>query len=55
MYERVSGTRRHTAFVRPGGISNDIPLGTLADVNSFARQFNDRINEREELLTRSRI
>lgn len=54
-YERVSGARMHAAYVRPGGVSQDIPLGTLQDIHTFARQFNDRINEMEELLTGNRI
>lgn len=54
-YERVSGARRHAAYIRPGGVSFDLPLGTLADIYAFARQFNDRLNEREELLTNNRI
>jgi NADH dehydrogenase (ubiquinone) Fe-S protein 2 len=54
-YERVSGARMHAAYIRPGGISLDIPLGLLNDIYLFARQFNDRLNEMEELLTDNRI
>jgi NADH dehydrogenase (ubiquinone) Fe-S protein 2 len=54
-YERVSGARMHAAYVRPGGVSLDLPLGTLQDIHLFARQFNDRLNEMEELLTGNRI
>jgi NADH dehydrogenase (ubiquinone) Fe-S protein 2 len=54
-YERVSGARMHAAYVRPGGVSLDIPQGTLGDIHLFARQFNDRVNEMEELLTGNRI
>lgn len=54
-YERVSGARMHAAYIRPGGVSLDIPLGILNDIYLFARQFNDRINEMEELLTDNRI
>lgn len=55
LYERVSGARMHAAYIRPGGVSLDLPLGTLRDIYLFARQFNDRINEMEELLTGNRI
>jgi NADH dehydrogenase (ubiquinone) Fe-S protein 2 len=55
LYERVSGARMHAAYVRPGGVSLDLPLGTLADIHLFARQFPDRLNEMEELLTGNRI
>lgn len=54
-YERVSGARMHAAYIRPGGVSLDLPLGLLEDIYFFARQFNDRINEMEELLTGNRI
>jgi NADH dehydrogenase (ubiquinone) Fe-S protein 2 len=54
-YERVSGARMHAAYIRPGGIALDLPFGTLSDIHLFARQFNDRVNEIEELLTGNRI
>lgn len=54
-YERVSGARMHAAYIRPGGVSLDLPVGTLQDIHLFARQFNDRLNEMEELLTGNRI
>jgi NADH dehydrogenase (ubiquinone) Fe-S protein 2 len=54
-YERVSGARMHAAYIRPGGVSLDLPIGTLADIHLFTRQFNDRLNEMEELLTGNRI
>jgi NADH dehydrogenase (ubiquinone) Fe-S protein 2 len=54
-YERVSGARMHAAYIRPGGVSLDLPIGTLHDIYLFARQFNDRLNEMEELLTGNRI
>lgn len=54
-YERVSGARMHAAYIRPGGVSLDIPHGLLYDIYLFARQFNDRVNEMEELLTGNRI
>src|SRR3546814_10595968 len=28
-YERVSGARLHAAYVRPGGVAQDLPLGLL--------------------------
>jgi NADH dehydrogenase (ubiquinone) Fe-S protein 2 len=54
-YERVSGARMHAAYIRPGGVSLDLPLGLLDDIYLFTQQFNDRINELEELLTTNRI
>lgn len=54
-YERVSGARLHAAYIRPGGVSQDLPNGLLNDIYNFAVQFNVRINEIEELLTSNRI
>lgn len=54
-YERVSGARMHAAYIRPGGVTSDLPLGLLRDVYAFARQFSDRLNEIEELLSGNRI
>jgi NADH dehydrogenase (ubiquinone) Fe-S protein 2 len=54
-YERVSGARMHAAYIRPGGVGSDIPLGFLDDVHLFAAQFNYRLDEMEEMLTDNRI
>ncbi|POS84178.1 HydB/Nqo4-like protein [Erysiphe pulchra] len=54
-YERVSGARLHSAYVRPGGVHQDIPVGLLDDIYQWATQFGDRIDETEELLTDNRI
>lgn len=54
-YERVSGARMHAAYIRPGGLSCDIPLGFLDDVYLFLNQFSLRLDEIEEMLTENRI
>ena len=54
-YERVSGARMHAAYVRPGGVAQDMPLGLSEDIYRFAQQFSSRIDEMEELLTNNRI
>jgi NADH dehydrogenase I D subunit len=54
-YERVSGARMHASYIRPGGVSCDIPTGLLADIHTFCKQTNSRIDELEELLTNNRI
>jgi NADH dehydrogenase I D subunit len=54
-YERVSGARFHAAYIRPGGVGQDIPLGLCEDIYIFSEQFNSRIDELEELLTENRI
>jgi NADH dehydrogenase I D subunit len=54
-YERVSGARMHANYIRPGGVSQDIPIGLLSDIYEFTSQFSSRIDEIEELLTENRI
>ena len=54
-YERVSGARFHTAYVRPGGVALDLPIGLLNDINAFCTQFASRLDEVEELVTGNRI
>lgn len=54
-YERVSGARMHAAYFRPGGVSMDIPLGLLSDIQIFINQFNTKLAEIEEMLSENRI
>jgi NADH dehydrogenase (ubiquinone) Fe-S protein 2 len=54
-YERVSGARMHAAYIRPGGVAADIPLGFLDDLYIFLSQFSTRLDEMEEMLTNNRI
>jgi len=54
-YERVSGARMHAAYIRPGGVSQDLPIGLLEDIYIFISKFSSRIDEFEELLTENRI
>jgi NADH dehydrogenase (ubiquinone) Fe-S protein 2 len=54
-YERVSGARIHAAYFRPGGVSQDLPMGLLSDISAFCAFFSKRIDEIEELLTSNRV
>merc|ERR1719454_2124778 len=54
-YERVSGARMHAAYIRPGGVSMDIPLGLLDDIYEFISKFNQRVDEVDDVLTENRI
>lgn len=54
-YERVSGARMHAAYIRPGGVNIDLPIGLLSDIHEFITQFSSRLNEIEELLTNNRV
>jgi NADH dehydrogenase (ubiquinone) Fe-S protein 2 len=54
-YERVSGARFHASYIRPGGVSHDLPDGLLDDINSFILQFFFRIDEIKDMLSSNRI
>nr|ACO15771.1 NADH dehydrogenase iron-sulfur protein 2, mitochondrial precursor [Caligus clemensi] len=54
-YERASGARMHAAYVRPGGVHRDIPIGLLDDIYEFISKFPQRMDEVEDLVTTNRI
>ena len=54
-YERVSGARMHAAFIRPGGISRDLPLNFCNDLYVFLLNFKKSMLEMEDLLNNNRI
>lgn len=54
-YERVSGARMHAAYIRPGGVAQDLPIGLCEDIYTFAKQFGSRIDEMEDVLSGNRI
>ncbi|KAF8561391.1 hypothetical protein P879_09324 [Paragonimus westermani] len=49
-YERVSGARMHAAYIRPGGVYLDMPLGLMEDMYQFLQKFVQRIDELCDLL-----
>ncbi|MDC0425755.1 NADH-quinone oxidoreductase subunit D [Pelagibacteraceae bacterium] len=54
-YERVSGSRLHANYFRPGGVHIDLPTGLSDDIYKFCETFPDVINDLETLLTDNRI
>lgn len=38
-YERVSGARMHAAYIRPGGVAMDLPVGILEDIHKWGEHF----------------
>ena len=54
-YERVSGARFHSSYIRPGGVAQDLPNGLLDDIYNFVNQFFFRIDEIKDMLTSNRI
>ena len=54
-YERASGARFHSAYIRPGGVHQDIPVGLAEDIAEFAEGFTRYIDDVDSLLTGNRI
>ncbi len=54
-YERASGSRMHAAYVRPGGVHQDLPQALLDDIYKWCEQFPRVIDDIETLLTDNRI
>lgn len=54
-YERVCGARFHASFIRPGGVSQDLPDGLVEDIFLFSEQFFFRIDEIKDVLLNNRI
>jgi NADH-quinone oxidoreductase subunit D len=54
-YERASGARFHSAYIRPGGVHQDMPEGLEDDIRVFADGFSKIIDDVDNLLTENRI
>jgi NADH-quinone oxidoreductase subunit D len=54
-YERVSGSRMHSNYIRPGGVAYDLPEGILSDISEFLTQFKTYLKDAEALLNDNRI
>jgi NADH-quinone oxidoreductase subunit D len=54
-YERVSGSRLHANYFRPGGVHQDFPVGLKEDILDFCKNFPKVIDDLENLLTDNRI
>ncbi len=54
-YEKVSGSRLHANYFRPGGVHQDLPRGMDKEISDFCVNFPKIINDLETLLTDNRI
>ena len=54
-YERVSGSRMHAAYFRPGGVGRDVPPDLLEDMAAFCKRFPKALSDLEGLLSDNRI
>jgi NADH-quinone oxidoreductase subunit D len=53
--EDVTGLRMNHAWVRPGGVSQDMPDGTEAKIRAFIDEMRRKADEYEDLLTNNPI
>lgn len=54
-YERASGSRMHAAYVRPGGVHQDLPQDLIDDIEAFCDPFLKVVEDIDGLLTENRI
>ena len=54
-YERVSGSRLHANYFRPGGVHKDLPIRLGDDIMAFCDSFPKIVDDLETLLTDNRI
>jgi len=54
-YERASGSRFHAAYIRPGGVHQDLTQELIDDIEAFCDPFLKVCDDIEGLLTENRI
>jgi NADH-quinone oxidoreductase subunit D len=54
-YERVSGSRMHAAYFRPGGVHQDLPPGLLEDMYKFLDPYLKVLDDIDGLVVDNRI
>ncbi|MBD9372038.1 NADH-quinone oxidoreductase subunit D [Rhizobium sp. ARZ01] len=54
-YERACGSRMHAAYVRPGGVHQDLPDQLIEDIGKWIDPFLKTVDDIDELLTGNRI
>jgi NADH-quinone oxidoreductase subunit D len=54
-YERVSGSRMHANYFRPGGVHQDMPTKLIDDIDAWCDPFLKVCDDLAELLTDNRI
>ncbi len=54
-YERASGSRMHAAYVRPGGVHQELPQKLIDDIGHFCTTHGKVLDDIDNLLTENRI
>ena len=50
-YERASGSRMHAAYIRPGGVHQDLPQKLIDDIGAFCDPFLETLADLDALVT----
>jgi len=50
VFEKVSGLRMNMAYIRPGGVAQDIPEGTVAHVRELVKDLRKNFKDNADLL-----
>ncbi|WP_373502785.1 NADH-quinone oxidoreductase subunit D [Aestuariivirga sp.] len=54
-YERACGARMHSAYIRPGGVHQDLPEKLVEDIGNWCDPFLKALDDIDDLLTGNRI
>ena len=54
-YERACGARLHANYFRPGGVHQDLTPELLNDIEQWAKEFPEKLDDIDGLLTENRI
>jgi len=54
-YERACGARLHSNYFRPGGVHQDLPEALINDIETWAQEFPEKLDDIDGLLTENRI
>jgi NADH-quinone oxidoreductase subunit D len=51
IFEMITGLRMNHGYIRPGGVSQDLPPGAIGAVREWAKSMRDELRDIERLLT----
>jgi len=54
-YDRICGARLHSNYIRPGGVTLDMPKGLAEDIWDWTETFTKVIDDLDGLLTENRV
>lgn len=55
LFEMTCGARLTYSYIRPGGVSRDLPAGFVEKARAFLKKLPSRLDEVDELLTKNEI